>query len=62
MYVAIGYYGPIYVNIGRSHYHVDESDGSVEVTILASRPASFAFYVRLDVILNLHKFKGSLGE
>ena len=57
----IGYYSPMSVNIGSSHYRIEESDGSVKVTLVASRPSSFVFYIRLDVILNLHRFKGSLG-
>ena len=53
-------YGTIAVSFSSSRYHVDESDGSLKVILVASKQPKFAFYVRLDVVLNL-RIKGSLG-
>jgi len=55
------YIGAVYVNFENLHYHVNESDGSLEIGLVASPKPKFKFTVKLAVVLNLHNSNGSLG-
>ena len=52
----------VYVSFESSHYHVDESDGSLEIGLVASPKPSFTFTVTLEIILNPHNSNGLLGK
>ena len=52
----------VYVSFESSHYHVNESDGSLEIGLVASPKPSFTFTIALKVIFNSHKNNGSFGK
>ncbi|XP_065902914.1 FRAS1-related extracellular matrix protein 2-like [Dysidea avara] len=52
----------VYVSFESSHYHVNESDGSLEIGLVASPKPSFTFTIALKVIFNSHKNNGSFAS